>query len=131
MLQPGGGGKPPTEGSAVLTESQRSHIYSWLMEERKRALRALNRSQDDAEEGELERTGDLSEAPTHLADRGTETEDEEIQASLADREIIELGEIDAALERLYKHPDRFGLDERTGKEIPFERLDLLPWARTA
>ncbi len=115
----------------MLTESQRTHIYNRLMEERERALRDLNRSQNDAEEGELERTGDLSEAPTHLADRGTETEDEEIQAALADREIVELGEIDAALERLYKQPDRFGLDERTGRDIPFERLDLVPWARTA
>jgi DnaK suppressor protein len=118
-------------GIAVLTESQRTHLYNRLLEERRRALRDLNRSQNDAEEGELERTGDLSEAPTHLADRGTETEDEEIEASLADREIVELGEIDDALERLYKHPNRFGLDERTGKDIPFERLDLVPWARTA
>jgi DnaK suppressor protein len=115
----------------VLSESQRKHIQKRLMEERERALRDLNRSQADAEEGELERTGDLSESPTHLADRGTETEDEEIQASLANREIAELADIDAALERLYKHPDRFGQDERTGKDIPFERLDLIPWARTA
>jgi DnaK suppressor protein len=114
----------------VLTESQRTHIQKRLLEERERALRDLNRSQAEAEEGELERTGDLSEAPTHLADRGTETEDEELSASLASREIAELGEIDAALERLYKAPDRFGLDERTGRDIPFERLDLIPWART-
>lgn len=93
-------------------------------------MRDLKRSQDTAEEGELERTGDLSEAPTHIADRGTETEDEELQASLAGREIAELGEIDAALERLYKSPDRFGVDERTGGDISFERLDLIPWART-
>jgi len=118
-------------GGCVLSESQRKYLYKRLIEERERALRDLNRSQADAGEGELERTGDLSEAPTHLADRGTETEDEEIQASLADREIAEVADIDAALERLYKHPDRFGRDERTGKDIPFERLDLIPWARTA
>lgn len=114
----------------MLTESQRKHLHKRLLEERERALRDLNRSRATAEEGELERTGDLSEAPTHLADRGTETEDEEIQASLDGREIAELGEIDAALERLYKSPERFGLDERTGRDIPFERLDLIPWART-
>jgi DnaK suppressor protein len=115
----------------VLTDSQRDHIRKRLLEERDRAVRDLKRSQEDAEEGELERTGDLSEAPTHIADRGTETEDEEIQASLDAREIVELEEIDAALERLYKSPDRFGVDERTGKQIPFERLDLIPWARTS
>lgn len=114
----------------MLTDSQRAHIHKRLMEERDRAVRDLKRSQADAEEGELERTGDLSEAPTHIADRGTETEDEEIQASLAGREIAELGEINAALERFYKSPERFGVNERTGRAIPFERLDLIPWART-
>lgn len=114
-----------------MTEAQRKHLQKRLMEERERALRDLNRSQANSGEGELERTGDLSKAPTHLADRGSETEDEEVEASLADREIAELADIDAALERLYKHPDRFGRDERTGKDISFERLDLIPWARTA
>jgi RNA polymerase-binding transcription factor DksA len=33
------------------------------------------------------------------------------------------------LERLYEDPERFGRDERTGDEIPFERLELIPWAR--
>jgi RNA polymerase-binding transcription factor DksA len=41
----------------------------------------------------------------------------------------ELAEIDAALERLYRKPERYGHDERTGEEIPFERLDPIPWAR--
>ena len=115
----------------MITESQREHLHKRLLEERERALGHLKRSQADAEVGELTRTGDLTEAPTHLADRGTETEDEELQASLADREIAELADIDAALERLYKHPDQFGRDARTGKDISFERLDLIPWATTA
>ena len=38
--------------------------------------------------------------------------------------------IDAALQRLYEHPERFGLSETTGDPIPFERLDIIPWART-
>ena len=42
----------------------------------------------------------------------------------------ELEEIDAALRRLYESPERFGLSETTGEPIPFERLDLIPWART-
>ena len=115
----------------MLTDAQRQYLYKRLLEERARALQDLNRSQADAGAGELERTGELSKAPTHLADRGSETEDEELAASLADREIAELADIDGALERLYKDPERFGRDERTGKDIPFERLELIPWARTA
>lgn len=114
----------------MLTDAQREHLRKRLLEERNRTLSDLNRSQADAGAGELQRTGDLSEVPTHPADRGTEVEDEEIAATLADREIGELAEIDAALERLYKRPKEFGRCERTGKDIPFERLDLIPWART-
>lgn len=114
----------------MLTDAQREQLRRRLLDERNRALSDLRRSQADASTGELERTGDLSEAPTHPADRGTETEDEEIAASLAGREIGEIAEIDAALERLYKRPNDYGRCERTGKDIPFERLDLIPWART-
>jgi RNA polymerase-binding transcription factor DksA len=41
-----------------------------------------------------------------------------------------LFEIDAALDRLHRAPERFGVCEDTGKDIPFERLDVIPWART-
>jgi RNA polymerase-binding transcription factor DksA len=114
----------------MLTESQLHRIEQRLLEERGRALDDIKRSQGSAAEGELSRTSDLSEAPTHLADRGTETEDEELEATLAAREIVELEQIDAALERLYKRPREFGRDVRTGRDIPFERLEIIPWATT-
>jgi RNA polymerase-binding transcription factor DksA len=56
--------------------------------------------------------------------------DAELDASNETRISRELAEIDVALERLYRHPDRFGICEDTGEEIPFERLDVIPWART-
>jgi RNA polymerase-binding transcription factor DksA len=42
----------------------------------------------------------------------------------------ELTEINAALDRLYRNPQQFGICEDTGADIPYERLDLIPWART-
>lgn len=114
-----------------LTDAQRQHLEHRLREERARALRALNRSVDDGEdESERDRAGDLTAAPLHLADRGTDTMDAELDASNDTRISRELAEIDVALERLYRHPDRFGVCEDTGQEIPFERLDVIPWART-
>jgi DnaK suppressor protein len=115
----------------MLSDAQRAHIQMRLLAERGRVLHDLNRSQAEANAGERERTGDLSVAPTHIADLGTETEDQELDATIASQEIAELAEIDAALERLYKHPHEFGRCERTGKDISFERLDLIPWARTS
>ena len=116
-----------SEKTIVLTESQLRRIEARLIEERNRALGDVNRSQADAAEGEMERAGDISKL-TDPADRGTDTEDEELAATLAEREIAEIADIDAALERLYKRPHEFGKSERTGKDIPFERLEIVPWA---
>ena len=114
-----------------LTASQRQHLERRLREERSRVLRALGRfTADESSEDEQDRAGDLTKVPLHMADRGTDTMDEELQASNVTRESRELAEIDAALERLYTTPERFGICEDTGREIPFARLDVIPWART-
>jgi RNA polymerase-binding transcription factor DksA len=39
-------------------------------------------------------------------------------------------ELAAALDRLYRNPEQFGVCQETGVPIPYERLDLIPWART-
>ena len=114
-----------------LTNAQRKHLEGRLQEERARLLRALNRSLAPQEETDAQdRAGDLSKVPFHLADLGTDTIDAELEASNETRMSRELEEIDAALERLYQTPGRFGVCEETGRPIPFERLDLIPWART-
>jgi RNA polymerase-binding transcription factor DksA len=114
----------------MLTNKQLRRIERRLLQERERTLVTLDESQATAAQGELERTSDMSEAPTHVAERASETENEELEATLAAREIVQIEEIEAALERLYKRPQAFGRCERTGKQIPFERLEIVPWART-
>jgi RNA polymerase-binding transcription factor DksA len=114
-----------------LTVEQRTQLEGRLRDERTRTLELLNgivaersvdRQQDEA--------GDLTQMPFHLADRGTDTMDQELDESNATRASRELADIDDALERLYKTPEKFGLCEDSGKEIPFERLVVIPWART-
>jgi len=113
-----------------LSDSQRNEIEQVLKQERERALRALNRSVDErADESDRDSDGDLSSVPFHAADRGTDTMQEELDASNATRVSRELAEIDEALDRLYREPERFGVSEKTGRPIPFERLKLIPWAR--
>ncbi len=113
-----------------MTSEQRKHLERRLLEERQRVTALLDRYRDSTRDSTQEQTGDLSVYPFHQADEGTDTMDAELSASNAARETEELAEIDAALERFYRQPDRFGRDERTGREIPFERLDVIPWART-
>jgi RNA polymerase-binding transcription factor len=114
-----------------LTAEQRSHLEQRLLEERARAQRILNQSVEEySEESGQDRAGDLTSVPFHVADRGTDTMQTELDASMETRVSRELAEIDAALNRLYQHPEQFGICEDTGREIPFDRLDLIPWART-
>lgn len=113
-----------------LTDDQRRHLEARLREERERA-QAVVRRYDEERGGNPGADGDLSNYPFHLADQGTDSFDQELTAQLAERASRDLAEIDAALQRLYEAPERFGLSESTGEPIPFERLDIIPWARTA
>ena len=115
----------------ALTNTQRKHLEQRLREERARALRSLNRSLDESsDESEEDRSGDLTKMPTHQADLGTDTMQDELDASNATRISRQLAEIDAALERLYADPERFGICEEKGTPIPYARLEIIPWART-
>ena len=114
-----------------LSATQCKHLERRLLDERSRGLRTLSRSIDEHADGdEQDRSGDLTSMPLHMADLGTDTMQQELDASNATRLSRELAEIDAALERLYQAPEKFGRCEDTGKDIPFARLDLIPWART-
>jgi DnaK suppressor protein len=114
-----------------LTNEQRQRFEKRLQDERARVLATLDGSVDRrAEASPQDRAGDLTSMPYHPADRGTDTMQEELAASNATRMSRELTEIDAALERLYRDPERFGICEDTGDPIPLERLEVIPWART-
>ena len=115
----------------ALSASQRKHLEKRLQDERARALALLKRSMAEHEgSDDEERAGDVSMMPTHPADLGTDTMQGELDASNETRISREVAEIDAALERLYQSPDKFGICEKTGKAIPLARLDVIPWART-
>ncbi|HYW33059.1 MAG TPA: TraR/DksA C4-type zinc finger protein [Gemmatimonas sp.] len=115
-----------------LTKSQLKLLEKRLQDERTRLTDNLREfTEGESEEENRDLAGAISRAPLHPADLGTDVANEELEASVATRRSAELAEIDAALERLLQSPETFGLDENTGEEIPFERLDIIPWARTA
>lgn len=113
----------------ALTDDQRRYLEGRLREERQRVLETIRRDDETLGTTPNDADGDLSNYPIHLADKGTDSFDQEMSAQLAQRATVELQEIDAALQRLYENPDGFGVSEVTGQPIPFERLDLIPWAR--
>ena len=113
-----------------LTNTQREHLEKRLRDERKRVLRALGRYENELATTEQDAAGDLTKYPLHPADEGTEMFDRELDAQESSRLTRELEDIDDAMERLYHTPEEFGRDERSGEYIPFERLNVIPWART-
>jgi DnaK suppressor protein len=92
-----------------LTEQARDHLARRLHEERERVV------------GVLAQFGKRSSADSY---------NQALNALELSRLSRELGEIDEAIQRLEREPERFGHDELTGEQIPLERLDLVPWART-
>lgn len=114
-----------------LSHKQLQHIEKRLHEERSRLVGQLREFTDtESNEDSEDRAGDMSKFPTHPADLGSDNASEELDASIATRRSAEIAEIDAALERIVQSPDTFGTDENSGEHIPFERLDIIPWART-
>ncbi len=115
----------------TLTSQQRAHIEQRLREERARVVRDLNRMlgvlSDANDHG---RAAGLTRVALHEADIGSDTMELELIASNASRQSRELADIDAALDRLHRRAELFGICEATGEAIPFERLDVIPWART-
>src|SRR4051794_21492842 len=71
--------------------------------------------------------GNLSNAPMHLADLGTEQYMQELNATLFENEEYIRLEIRDALGRFDR--DTFGLCERCGRAILEERLEVLPYTR--
>jgi RNA polymerase-binding transcription factor DksA len=111
-----------------MTDQQREHLEQRLLQERDRTSRALERL-DEAATIATEEDGDLTSYSQHLADNGTDTMEQEKSLMLLGKEGARLGEIDEALQRVYKNPERYGRCDECGADIKFERLDVVPWAR--
>ena len=71
-------------------------------------------------------SGNLSNAPLHLADLGTDNNQQEVDTGILEQEQQILGAIGAALDRL--DAGTYGTCESCGKKISEARLDAVPYA---
>jgi RNA polymerase-binding transcription factor DksA len=111
-----------------MDKSKLDRIEKRLTEERDSANDSLSHVEDAALLA-TDEDGDITRYPTHQADQGTDTIEQETAMVLLTQDSERLTAIDAALLRLMKEPEEFGKCVNCGKEIPFERLDLIPWAQ--
>ncbi|MBV9774015.1 MAG: TraR/DksA C4-type zinc finger protein [Gemmatimonadetes bacterium] len=112
----------------MLTSEERDRIEKLLLREREQALEALGHFEERADDLR-ERSGEISLYRFHMADIGTEAQEQEKDFLLASNEGRRLYEVDEALRKLYKTPEDFGKCERCGQPIGFARLEVIPQAR--
>jgi DnaK suppressor protein len=104
----------------ALTKEQVEALHRRLEAERARILGVLQATRPIAPQAD--QVTEFEEA----AQRTTElTHDLELE----DRERPLLGEVERALEKFGQ--GQYGLSEKSGAPIPYERLAALPWARDA
>jgi len=112
----------------MLTTEERERIEILLAKERTRTLESLSEFDRSRETSVLEEAGDPSMYRLHPADVGTDVMEQEKQFLLASVEGRRLVEIDDALQRLIAEPEQFGVCQQCGREIGFERLEVIPYA---
>ena len=103
----------------ALNDADRARLERRLKEERVCTTRLLGQLvADQSAASEQDLAGDLTKVRYHLADLGSDAMEAELATSNAAQLSNELAAIDDALERLYRAPERFGICEATGAEIP-------------
>jgi DnaK suppressor protein len=113
-----------------MTKKQLGHFEKRLLEERRRVIKELGNYSETFGNTPQGADGDLSSYSFHMADQGTDAMEREKAFLFASQEGRFLWHIDEALRRLYRTPETFGQCHNCGGEIPFERLDALPHARS-
>ncbi|HJZ93329.1 MAG TPA: TraR/DksA C4-type zinc finger protein [Gemmataceae bacterium] len=111
-----------------MTKHQLEHFRARLRAYADRARGTVQTLEDQARVpvgGEV--AGNLSDAPIHMGDLGTETYDQEMNATLLENEEHVLAEVTAALGRIDN--GTFGQCENCGRPIPIGRLEAVPYAR--
>ncbi|MBN2289275.1 MAG: TraR/DksA family transcriptional regulator [Candidatus Glassbacteria bacterium] len=111
-----------------MNDKDRKHFEKRLLEEREKILKDLGRFGENFKKNLKESSGDLSSYSFHMADMGSDVENQEKAFQHVSKEGRLLYHIDEALRRLYKDKN-FGTCQSCGNPIGKARLDAVPHAR--
>lgn len=118
------------DGQSSWDTRELEHFEQRLLDERRVAVAQVQQFGDVHRTGLDDADGEVSSWRFHMADEGTDTFEREQSFLLASREGRLLWNIDDALRRLYKTPERYGRCSECGNRIGYERLDAIPYAIT-
>jgi len=111
---------PLTRERRIVTSHRLAQQQGRLLQTRAALLQRIKHLAEDALE-------DKPEYSMHMADAGTDSFDRDLILGLASFEQEALYEVDAALKRI--EDGTYGVCELTGRPIPWERLEAVPWTR--
>jgi YteA family regulatory protein len=115
-------------GSMMLSQNQLSQIKTELLKRKHSITNRLNDPDIQTPFSLDASVGELSKYDNHPGDLATEQYEREKDLALHEHLETELEEINIALTKI--HNGTYGICEISGKEIPYERLEALPTART-
>ncbi len=110
----------------VLTKAELKEYRKMLLERRAILLGDVQKLEGEALKTGSDSAGDLSSLPLHMADMGTDSNEQDVTLGLMESENEELQQIDEALERI--EDGTFGICDECDKNIPKTRLKAIPWA---
>lgn len=112
---------------STLTKTELSNLKNALLEQRENLQRHFASSMEDGAPAESlkDSTGELSSYDNHPGDAGTETFERSRDLAVDETLADEFDQINAALERM--HDGTYGTCIICGKDIPYERLEAIPY----
>ncbi len=110
-----------------MKKAEQEQFKRMLLSLRTRFSKDVSQLADEALRRNQESTGNLSSMPIHMADIGSENFEQEFTLTLLENEEEAITEIDGALKRIER--GTFGACDECGKEIPRERLKVIPYTR--
>jgi DnaK suppressor protein len=109
-----------------LSAKELQDIQAALIDRKRLLSGRVERLSEDSVLGNPKEQGETSSLPTHQADLGTETFEQDKTIGMAERTAAEIQAIDDALERI--EAGTYGICEKCRARILPERLQALPSA---
>ena len=113
-----------------MKKKEIKHYEQRLLEEREKILREMGHFGENFRGNLKDSAGDLSSYSFHMADQGSDVENQERAYQQMSKEGRLLYHVDEALRRLYQDSGKgYGICESCDNPIEETRLDLVPHAR--
>lgn len=111
----------------MLTKDQLNRLKQMVIDEKETLISQIESNEEEGylESSQREATGELSSYDNHPADSGTELFERSKNLAIDEHHDDQIAKVDSALKAI--EDGTYGKCAECGKEIPFERLEAVPY----